>query len=55
MNIEINVLKPTNEKKIKNFFDLTQKFFSFCVVLGPRGKIVPPPKWPNQKNVFVKS
>ena len=31
----------TNEKK--KFFDLTQNFFSFCLVLGQRGKIVPPP------------
>jgi len=33
----------TNEKKRKDFFDLTQKIFSFCVVLGLREKIVPPP------------
>jgi hypothetical protein len=31
----------TNKKK-KNFFDLTQNFFSFCVVLGLRGIIVAP-------------
>ncbi len=33
----------TNEKKNEKFFDLTQKLFSICVVLGLRGKIVPPP------------
>jgi hypothetical protein len=33
--------KIEEEKKI--FWDLAQHFFSFCVVLGLRGKIVPPP------------
>ncbi len=32
-----------NKKIKKYFFDLAQKLFSFRVVLGLRGKIVPPP------------
>ncbi len=41
--------------KIKKNFDLAQNFFSFCVVLGLRGKIVPPPIMGQSKNFFVKS
>jgi hypothetical protein len=45
----------TNEKKnIKNF-DLTPNFFSFCVVLGLRGKIVPPPIMAQSKFFVGKS
>ena len=45
----------TNEKKIKNFFDLTQNFFSFCVVLGLRGIIVAPPIMVQSKKFTPKS
>ncbi len=44
-----------NEKKIKYFFDLAQKFFSFRLVLRLREKIVPPPVMDQSKNFFVKS
>ncbi len=45
------------KKKMKKFFDLTQNFFSFCVVLGVglRGKIVPPPIMAQSKFFLVKS
>jgi hypothetical protein len=42
------------KKKIKKIFDQTQKIFSFCVVLGLRGKILPPPKMAQSKNFFCK-
>ena len=43
-------------KKIKKYvFDLAQKFFSFRVVLGLRGKIVPPPILAQSKIFFAKS
>ena len=45
----------TNEKKNKKIFDLTQIFFSFCVVLGLRGKIVTPPIMAQTKNFSLKS
>jgi hypothetical protein len=42
-------------KKIKiKIFDLAQNFFSFCVVLGLRGKIVPPPILAQSKSFFCK-
>ncbi len=43
------------EEEKKNFLDLAQNFFSFRVVLGLRGKIVPPPIMEQSKNFFVKS
>jgi hypothetical protein len=39
----ISSYKGFINKKIKYIFDLAQKFFSFRVVLGLRGKIVPTP------------
>ncbi len=36
-------LGSTIEEEEKFLFDLTQNFLSFRVVLGRRGKIVPPP------------
>jgi hypothetical protein len=41
----------TNEKKK---LDLTPNFFSFCVVLGLRGKIIPPPIMAQSKFLFGK-
>jgi hypothetical protein len=43
------------KKKTKQFFDLTQNFFSFCVVLGLRGNIVPPPIMAQSNFFWVKS
>jgi hypothetical protein len=44
--------KIEEEKQI--FLDLAQNFFSFRVVLGLRGKIVPPPIMAQSKNFFCK-
>jgi hypothetical protein len=44
----------TKKKKIINFFDLTQNFFSFCVVLGLRGIIVAPPIMVQSKKFYPK-
>jgi hypothetical protein len=44
-----------NEKNKKQIFDLDQNFFSFCVVLRLRGKIVPLPIMAQSKIFFVKS
>ena len=41
-------------KKKKKNFDLAQIFFSFRVVLGLRGKIVPPPIMAQSKTIFCK-
>ena len=43
------------EEEEKKIFDLSQNFFSFPVVLGLRGKIVPPPIMAQSKIFFVKS
>jgi hypothetical protein len=44
----------TNEKKNKKIVDLTQIFFSFCVVLGLRGIIVAPPIMVQSKKFYPK-
>ena len=41
------------EEEKKNFGDLAQNLFSFRVVLGLRGKIVPPPIMAQSKNFFL--
>jgi hypothetical protein len=43
-----------NKKIKKYFFELTQKCFSFRVVLGLRRKIVPPPTLAQSKSFFCK-
>ncbi len=48
-------LGSITEKERKHFFDLAQNFFPFRVVLGLRGKIVPPPIRAQSKIFFVKS
>jgi hypothetical protein len=40
------------EEEEKIFLDLAQNFFSIRVVLGLRGKIVPPPIMGQSKNFF---
>jgi hypothetical protein len=45
----------TSEKINKKNFDLAQKFFSFFVVLGLSGKIVPHLIMAQSKNVLVTS
>jgi hypothetical protein len=47
-------IKGSNMKKTKKNFDLAHNFFSFRVVLGLRGKIVPPPILAQSKNFFCK-
>ncbi len=44
----------TNEKKNNKIFDLTQKFFSFCIVLGLRRIIVAPPIMVQSKKFYPK-
>jgi hypothetical protein len=44
-----------NEKKIKYFFDLAKKIFSFRVVLRLRGIIVAPPLLVQANNFFPQS
>jgi hypothetical protein len=43
-----------NEKNKNKIFDLPQIFFSFCVVLGLRGKIITPPIMAQTKKIFCK-
>jgi hypothetical protein len=51
----ISPYKGFINKKIKiYFFDLAHKFFSFRVVLGLRGKIVPPPILAQSKSFLSK-
>jgi hypothetical protein len=45
-------LGSITEKEEKHFFDLAQIFFSLRVVLGLRGKIVPPPIRAQSKKFF---
>jgi hypothetical protein len=44
-----------NKKTKIKFFDLAQKIFSFRVVLGLRGKIVPPPILAQSKSFFLQN
>ena len=48
-----HIKSSKTKKQKKYFFDLAQKFFSFRVVLGLRGKIVPPPIMAQSKNFFM--